>query len=366
MARKTQWSVIGRGNNGAVIQGPPGVVYKYTQDPTEVACWLAAVSLGHRSKLPPGLPEVYDIHLGNRSAVITREDVAPLGKLHGLDSHSVAALQRAGRLAVRGRVDGHYPSTLRSRRWRSKGLYGPLRTIGRAVHALESLGATPTDLRPSNLGRRRKDNSLVLHDPGRTPVETTLSNPAPCPNARSLGHRVRQLLGTAPSYKSCQVVNKAGLRRVMRKHGWSDADADGTAGFHTQDQRILLAQDGQWSLLHELVHAAGVTDKDMAQWLTEGITEATAQEIAKQSGMSHRPTYDKEVDIVKKKLAPALGMGVTSIGKLVVRDPARAGRQLSKILAQRHPKVSWAQWYKTIGPGVLGPEPFIKLLRRAR
>ena len=366
MPRRTQWSVIGRGNNGAVIQGPPGVVYKYTEDPTEIACWLAAVSLARRNKMPAGLPDVYDIHLGTRNAVVIREDVAPLGKRHGLDPYSVSSLQRAGRLAVRGRVDRHYTSTLQSRRWRSKGLYGPLRDIGRAVLALESVGASPTDLRPANVGRRKVGGKLVLHDPGRTPMETTLGPPTSCPDARRLGHRVRELLGHAPSYKECKVVNKVGLRRVMRKHGWSDRDIDGTAGFHTQDQRILLAEDGQWSLLHELVHAAGITDRDLAPWLTEGITEATAQEIAKTNGISHHPTYDKEVGIVREKLAPATGLGVTSLGRLVAHNPGHAGRKLAQILAKRHSSISTMQWYKTIGPGVLSPQPFLKLLRRTR
>ncbi len=69
---------------------------------------------------------------------------------------------------------------------------------------------------------------------------------------------------------------------------------------------------------------------------------------------------------MRQKVAPAAGMGVTSLGKLVAGDPGRAGRKLAQILAKRHSSISAMQWYKTIGPGVLSPDPFLKLFRRAR
>jgi hypothetical protein len=204
------------------------------------------------------------------------------------------------------------------------------------------------------------ETTLALHGTGEVG-----NFPEECPEQRNLARKVREMLGRAPTYSDCKIVNRAGLRRVMRKHGWSDKDISGTAGFHTEDQRILLAPDGAWSLLHELVHAAGITDKDLAPWLAEGITEATAQEVAKSNQMKHHPTYEREVEIVRNKLAPATNTTVIELGRMVARRPEAAGKSLSHLLAKRS-SLNATQWYKTIGPGVLTPDPFLKLLRKAK
>ena len=369
MGRKSQWSVIGSGNNGGVIQGPPGVVYKVTYDPVEIQSWLAAASLARRGRLPIGLPAIYDLHLGHRAAVVVREDVKPLGVRHGLDPMSIAALQSAGRLSAKGRLHQHRPAWLKGRKMRSRGLYGPLRQVGQAVMALEKLGARPSDLRPENLGRTA--HGLVLHDPGRSPVETTVAgvrNPAdkPCPDTRKLASAVRQMLGKAPSYKSCKVVNEGHLAQVMKRHGWRDQDIQQTAGFHGEDNVIYLLQNQEWTLLHELVHAAGVIDRDLASWITEGITEAVAQAVAHKGSMSHHETYPKYVKIVKTKLAPAAGLSIPELGRLVATQPKRAGRHLADLLHTRHPSISAATWYKAIGPGVVTDEPLLRLVRKVK
>jgi len=365
MPRRPQYTVLGAGNNGAVIQAGPGVVYKYTRDPVEVASWLAVAGQQRRKPLP-GMPILYDVHLGDRAAVITREDIHPLGARHGLDPYSLGALQTAARLDTKGRLYGDRRAALAARRIRSRGLYGPLRAVGRAINRIERVGAHPSDLRPDNFGRTAR--GLVLHDPGRSPVDTTIARSKgeynECPNNKKLTGAVRDILGHAPSYKSCNVVNDKALRKVMRGHGWRDAEISDTAGFHSQDNVIYLLRGNEWSQLHELVHAAGVVDKDLCPWATEGITEAVAQDIAKQKKWKHHSTYPEYVKIVRTKLAPALGLKPLQVGEIVASDPKHAGRNLAKRLSLRT-QIPERQWYKTLGPGNLSPQKFTTLLAQA-
>jgi hypothetical protein len=224
------------------------------------------------------------------------------------------------------------------------------------------MGAHPADLRPDNFGWA--DRGLVLHDPGRSPVQTTVAKARgeydACPQAKKLAGAVRDVLGTAPDYRDCSIVNSNGLKKVMRRHGWRDAEINDTAGFHGQDNRIYLLRGNEWSLLHELVHAAGIVDKDLASWLTEGLTEAVAEDIAKQKQWEHRSTYPRYVKIVRQQVAPALGLTVAQIGEIVAAQPARAGRDLAQRLALRT-SVPLRQWYKAIGPGATSPEAFTRL-----
>jgi hypothetical protein len=367
--RKAQWSVLGHGNNGGVIQGPPGVVYKVTYDPVEIQSWLAAASMARRGRLPLGLPAIYDLRLGHRAAVVVREDVDPLGERHGLDPLSIAALQSAGRLSAKGRLHRNRPAWLKGRKIRSRGLYGPLRQVGQAVLALERMGARPSDLRPENLGRT--PHGLVLHDPGRSPIETTVAGVrspgvAPCPETKKLASAVREMLRTAPSYKDCKVVNESHLTQVMKRHGWKDTDIKQTAGFHGEDNVIYLLQHQEWTLLHELVHAAGVVDRDLASWLTEGLTEAVAQDVAHKRNWTHHPTYPQYVKIVRNKVAPAAALSIPQLGRLVAVAPKQAGHHLAQKLHQEYPSISTSTWYKALGPGVLTPAPLEKILRKVK
>jgi len=185
-----------------------------------------------------------------------------------------------------------------------------------------------------------------------------------CPDTAKLTRAVRDILGHAPSYKACNVVNDKGLRKVMRGHGWRDTEISDTAGFHSQDNVIYLLRGNEWSQLHELVHAAGVVDKDLAPWVTEGITEAVAQDIAKKKKWKHHSTYPEYVEIVRKKLAPALGLTPLQLGEIVAAAPKQAGRNLARRLSLRT-QIPAQHCYKALGPGNLSPQKFTALLKKA-
>ena len=114
-----------------------------------------------------------------------------------------------------------------------------------------------------------------------------------------------------------------------------------------------------------MVHATDVVDRSLSQWLTEGINEATAQEIATAEGWDHVPTYPLEVDFVREALAPALGMPVLDLAKLVISDPDGAGKKLADMLSERY-GLTRRRWYKSLGPGSHDPTKLKNLLKERR
>jgi hypothetical protein len=241
----------------------------------------------------------------------------------------------------------------------------PLRPIAMGIDQMMVYRADPLDVRPQNMGRR-KDNSVALFDLGRTPIETLTVAPGDmdtaCPNEASLKRAVFDMLNVAPSYRQCRVVNRGALMRVMNKHGWSRQEVEGTAGFHTEDHRLLIHKGDEWAILHEMVHAAGIIDKDMARWLCEGLTEAVAQDIAKKKKWRHSPTYASEVKLVRTTLCPLVNMKPVELAQVCVARPRSGGRAVAALL-QKHTGVPRQRWLSTIGPKVESPHDFKALVR---
>lgn len=379
-------AVLGRGNNGAVLQSSAGSVYKWTVDPHETAVWLAVQSMRNSGRPVLGFPEIFDIRLGDREALIHREDVTPLGKRerYALDPWAADALKKASRWTTAGRLEGNRSLILRGRKSLDTAMAAPmLRSLRTSIFDMRRMySLEPTDLRPDNLGHGagRRDSILVT-DPGRTPLETALVDQGSargeahrrCPNERGLRTAVLKALGKSPTYGNCRIANAAELSAVMQKHGWKAHEVSGTAGFHTEPNctlrgctpgDVIIREGNDWSLLHEFVHAAGVVDRSLAPWITEGITEAVAQEIAAIEGWEHHPTYPHEVTVVREKLAPNISMTVLEVGQLVVNDPTAAGRELAKKMSEGVGG-STTRWYNAVGPGAADSRRFTKALQAA-
>jgi len=375
--------VLGRGNNGGVVRlrrGDPRVA-KWTVDPVEVAVVLAVQSLRAMGEPLTGFPEFYAIHLGKREAVIVRPDVRPPVHLARMVPPKIrTGLQSGARYltAGRNRPGGERPAWLwfKGRRVQDEALdWEPLGKIKAGVRRIEEVyGVRALDLRPGNfvphVGRR--DRGLVVIDGGRTPVEALWVGQGEagrrCPNESALVAAVRSALGKAPNYGQCRIETPEGLQAVMLEHGWRADEIDGTAGFHTEGKPgdILIRQGDEWSVLHELVHAAGVVDQGMATWLCEAITEATAQDIAAEQGITHHATYPREVKVLRERLVPVLQAAgylpqekpIFALARRVVRNPTLATKDIVQTL-QKQIGGPWGRWIGALGPRSPGVEAAI-------
>ena len=375
----TLGKLLGRGNNGAAFRLPTGVVAKYTQDPVEIRAFLAGLTAQNLGIPFAGLPPVHDLLLGDREAVVLREDVRPVVAKAGVNANYVLASAQTGALQTGCRYEAasrlcQLPT---ARRYGRRAIWNALEGDPRfqgvrdTLRAVERAGTLPRDIRPANLAwgpppraPRRGDRALsgqqfVLFDPGRSPLETLVVGRGEfgtrCPNEATIRQAVQQLLGRGVSYRTCRVVEDTAIRAAMRRHGWRDAEIDGTAGFHAPSGELLVRRGEEWAVLHEIVH--GAISHGLATWLLEGLTEAVAQEVARVEGWSHTPTYPLEVKTVREKVCPMLGLSVLELGRLVAASGRGASKVLAGQLAQRvptpglPPRVDAAHWERLLAPG---------------
>jgi hypothetical protein len=100
---------------------------------------------------------------------------------------------------------------------------------------------------------------------------------------------------------------------------------------------VYVRQDAPWTVLHELIHRAGVNADRLNRYVAEGLTEAIALEL-KEDPAEHRPTYPAETQWVQGVLLPKLGMRAVHLGSILAKssDPART---LAELLAKRDPSI---------------------------
>jgi hypothetical protein len=140
--------------------------------------------------------------------------------------------------------------------------------------------------------------------------------------------RIEGALNTRMGNVSCKIVNKSGMADVMAKAGWSRNESAGVVGFQV-DENVYVLDSAPWTVLHELVHRAGVNSDRISRFVAEGLTEAIAAEL-KQSPDEHRATYPAEVTWVTQRLLPTLNMSAVELGRVIVhsRNPPRAVAEL--------------------------------------
>ena len=137
--------------------------------------------------------------------------------------------------------------------------------------------------------------------------------------------RIQRALGVSMGNVSCKIVDQGGMAQVMEGAGWSRNDANGVVGFQV-GKEVFVLNSAPWTVLHELVHRAGVNSDRLNRFVAEGLTEAIAAEL-KASPDEHRPTYPAEVIWVKGKLLPALGMTAVQLGRVIAQSrPAQGPR----------------------------------------
>ncbi len=159
--------------------------------------------------------------------------------------------------------------------------------------------------------------------------------------------RIERALGVDVGDVTCHLVDPSAMGEVMKKHGWNRNDAQGVVGFQVND-RIFVLKSAPWTVLHELVHKAGVNSDRLSRFVAEGLTEVIAAEL-KESPDEHRPTYPTEVSWIRGTLLPLLGMTGIQLGSVIAKskDPPR---DLAALIAAKKPGIDRAQLLDDLRP----------------
>ena len=138
-----------------------------------------------------------------------------------------------------------------------------------------------------------------------------------CPNEGPIKQAVAELLGVPVPTAVCRLVNPQEMKHALDEHDWpANTDPNTFYGFHTDDNKILVAQKAPWSVLHEQVHAALVDDRDVARWLCEALTEEVSEYLHKTQGFDWRPTYPEQRRILNQEILTRLRLGENGAVKL--------------------------------------------------
>jgi hypothetical protein len=146
--------------------------------------------------------------------------------------------------------------------------------------------------------------------------------------------RIERALGVQMGDVSCKIVDTNGMAEVMSRAGWSKNEANGVVGFQIEKQ-VYVLDSAPWTVLHELVHRAGVNSDRLSRFVAEGLTEAIAAEL-KESDDEHRATYPTEVAWVRGTLLPRLQMSAVELGRVVARAQ-NAPRALAELMVKASP-----------------------------
>lgn len=159
--------------------------------------------------------------------------------------------------------------------------------------------------------------------------------------------RIQRALGVNMGDVSCKIVDNGGMAEVMEGAGWSRNDANGVVGFQV-GKEVFVLDSAPWTVLHELIHRAGVNSDRLSRFVAEGLTEAIAAEL-KASPDEHRPTYPTEVAWIKGRLLPALGMSAVQLGRVIAQsqDPPK---DLARLMAKAKPGLSADQIEQDLQP----------------
>ena len=159
--------------------------------------------------------------------------------------------------------------------------------------------------------------------------------------------RIQRALGADLTGTHCHVVDSDEMSSVMRRSGWSKNETNGVIGFQVGDN-VYVLNSTPWTVLHEMIHKAGVNADRLNRYVAEGLTEAIAKQL-KRSQDEHRPTYPQETAWVERTLLPKLGMTAIQLGQEIVKasDPPAA---LASMIAAKDPSVNESKLRRELQP----------------
>ena len=181
------------------------------------------------------------------------------------------------------------------------------------------------------------------------------ANATACYKQDEFVKRINRALGVDLSGVSCTVVNPQAMTKVMRKAGWSANETAGVVGFQL-DNNVYVLNSTPWTVLHELIHRAGVNADRLSRYVAEGLTEAIAIEL-KKGPDEHKPTYPEETRWVQQTLLPRLGMTAVQLGRKLAHssDPPRV---LAELMAKAKPGTMVAALERQLQPQKGGKPDF--------
>jgi len=168
-----------------------------------------------------------------------------------------------------------------------------------------------------------------------------------CPLQDERSHRIEGALKVPMRNVSCRLVDGDGMRNVMQHAGWAKDDTVGVVGFQV-GKNVYVREDTPWTVLHELVHKAGVNSDRLNRYVAEGLTEAIAISL-KRRPQEHRPTYPAETRWVQEVLLPKLGMSATDLGALLAKSSSPP-RELARLLVERDSSLDRARLERELQP----------------
>jgi len=145
--------------------------------------------------------------------------------------------------------------------------------------------------------------------------------------------RIQRALGVKIGTVRCHLVQPSAMGNIMSQHGWNRDDARGVVGFQVKDDIYVLTTT-PWTVLHELVHKAGINADRLSRYVAEGLTEAIAADL-RQSADEHQPTYPEETRWVRETLLPVLGLTPIQLGQVLAKSDDPPRKLAEMIVAKR-------------------------------
>ena len=167
--------------------------------------------------------------------------------------------------------------------------------------------------------------------------------------------RIQRALGVKIGTVRCHLVQPSAMGNIMSQHGWNRDDARGVVGFQVKDDIYVLTTT-PWTVLHELVHKAGINADRLSRYVAEGLTEAIAGDL-RQSADEHPPTYPEETRWVKETLLPVLGLTPIQLGQVLAKsdDPPR---KLAEMIVAKRPDLDRSRLVDELRPQRTGRPSF--------
>jgi len=168
-----------------------------------------------------------------------------------------------------------------------------------------------------------------------------------CHKEQELVARIEGSLGVSVRPVQCHIVDEAGMQKVMSSAGWARNETETVIGFQLGSSVYVLGTT-PWTVLHELIHRAGINADRMNRYVAEGLTEAIAIEL-KRAPDEHRPTYPEETAWIQKRLLPLLGLTAVGLGRVLAAsdDPVRA---LADLILAKDPGLDRSQLVDELKP----------------